>query len=105
MRIGSTIGRGWVRLGRSDFELSGAARRRLEWMDYYERCRRNGRLVCRHFDISAQTFYRWRRRYSPGDLTTLESRSPRPRRLRQPSWDAALEQAVLKPRREYPRWM
>ena len=28
----------------------------------------------------------------------------RPRRLRQPSWSAALEQAVLKLRREYPRW-
>jgi hypothetical protein len=37
-------------------------------------------------------------------LTTLESRSRRPRRLRQPSWSAALEQAVLKLRREYPRW-
>ncbi len=104
MRIGSTIGRGWVRLGRSDFELSGAARRRLKWMDYYERCGRMGRLVCRHFDLSPQTFYRWRRRYRPGDLSTLESRSRRPRRLRQPSWSAELEQAVLKLRREYPRW-
>jgi hypothetical protein len=37
MRVGSTIGRGWVRPGRSDFELSVAARRRLKWMDYYER--------------------------------------------------------------------
>src|SRR5271170_3951992 len=51
-----------------------------------------------------QTFYRWLRRYSPLDLSTLESRSRRPRRLRQPTWDAALEQAVLKLRRQYPRW-
>ena len=104
MRIGSTIGRGWVRLGRSDFTLSGAARRRLKWMDYYRQCGGHGRLTCRHFDISPQTFYRWLRRYDPGDLATLESRSPRPRRLRQPSWSAELEQAVLKLRRAYPRW-
>jgi transposase len=62
-------------------------------MDYYRAC---ARLTCRHFDISAQTIYRWLQRYRPGDLTTLESRSRRPRRLRQPSWSAAPEQAVLK---------
>ncbi len=104
MRIGSTIGRGWVRLGRVEAGLSMAARRRLKWLDYYRACGGNARRTCRHFDISAQTFYRWLRRYRPSDLTTLESRSRRPRRLRQPSWSAALEQAVLKLRREYPRW-
>jgi hypothetical protein len=34
MRIGSTIGRGWVRLGRVEAGLSMAARRRLKWLDY-----------------------------------------------------------------------
>ena len=104
MRIGSTIGRGWVRLGRLDVELSVEARRRLKWMDYYEWCGRNARLTCRHFDISPQTFYRWRRRYSPRDLMTLESRPRRPRRVRQPTWNAELERAVLALRRTYPRW-
>ena len=104
MRIGSTVAGGWARAGRSDFELSGAARRRLKWLDYYRACGGNARLTCRHFDISAQTFYRWLRRYSARDLSTLESRSRRPRRLRQPSWSATLEQAVLKLRRQYPRW-
>jgi putative transposase len=41
-------------------------------MDYYESHRHNARLTCRHFDISAQTFYRWRCRYSPRQLGTLE---------------------------------
>jgi putative transposase len=104
MRIGSTIGRGWVRLGRVEVGLSVVARRRLKWMDYYRACGGNARLTCRHFDISAQTFYRWLRRYRPGDLTTLESRSRRPRRLRQPSWSIELERAVLELRRQYPRW-
>lgn len=104
MRIGSRIGHGWVRAGRSDFELSAAAKRRLKWMDYYRECGGNARLVCRHFDLSPQTFYRWRRRYNPKDLTTLEGRSRRPRRLRQPTWSAELERAVLELRRQYPRW-
>src|SRR5579859_388439 len=104
MRIGSRVARGWVRAGRSDFELSAAARRRLKWLDYYRACGGNARLTCRHFDISPQTFYRWRGRYSLKDLTTLEGRSRRPRRLRRPSWSAALERAVLELRREYPRW-
>jgi putative transposase len=104
MRIGSLVGRGWVRVGRSDLTLSRAARQRLKWMDYYRACGNNARLTCRHFDISPQTFYRWRRRYDPRDLRTLESRSRRPRRLRQPSWNPAQEQMVLELRRRYPRW-
>lgn len=104
MRIGSLVGRGWVRAGRSDFELSAQARGRLKWMDYYRRCGGNARLTCRHFDIGPQTLYRWLRRYDAKDLTTLESRSRRPRRLRQPSWSAKQEGAVLELRRQYPRW-
>jgi transposase-like protein len=34
-------------------------------MDYYQSHGHNARLTCRHFDISPQTFYRWRRRYNP----------------------------------------
>ena len=104
MRIGSTIGRGWVRLGRVAAPLSVAARRRLKWMDYYRECGHNARLTCRHFDISPQTFYRWRRRYDPRDLSRLESRPRCPRRVRQPTWSAELERAVLQMRRAYPRW-
>jgi transposase InsO family protein len=73
-------------------------------MDYYERCGRNARRTCRHFDISPQTFYRWKQRYGPTNLITLEERSRRPRRLRRPTWPAELEAAVLELRRRYPRW-
>jgi hypothetical protein len=52
-------------------------------MDYYARCR-NARQTCRYFGISAQTFYRWKNRYDPYDLTTLEEESRRPRRVRGP---------------------
>ncbi|HEX2713636.1 MAG TPA: integrase core domain-containing protein [Candidatus Acidoferrales bacterium] len=104
MRIGSRVAHGWVRAGRSDFELSGAARRRLKWLDYYRHCGNNARLTCRHFDISPQTFYRWWRRYDARDLCSLENRSRRPKRTRRPSWSAELEGAVLGLRQRYPRW-
>ena len=73
-------------------------------MDYYEANGRNARLTCRHFDISPQTFYRWRRRYKPRDLATLEERSRRPRQTRRPTWSNELATAVQQLRERYPRW-
>ncbi|MEK7848601.1 MAG: helix-turn-helix domain-containing protein, partial [Chloroflexota bacterium] len=73
-------------------------------MDYYEARGGNAALTCRHYGISRQTFYRWKRRYNPRNLTTLESRSHRPKHLRQPTWSPELAQTVLKLREQYPRW-
>ena len=85
-------------------ELSRPAKQHLAWLDYYRTHGRNAALTCRYFGISRQTFYRWKRRFDPHALTTLEPRSHRPRRLRQPTWSPALAQAVLTLRRQYPRW-
>jgi transposase InsO family protein len=72
-------------------------------MDFYRRCRNVAR-TCRHFGISRQTFYRWQRRYDPQNLATLEERSHRPHRRRQPTWSAAGADRVLALRLRYPRW-
>jgi transposase InsO family protein len=72
-------------------------------MDYY-RTHHNAALTCRHFGISRQTFYRWQRRYDPHHLASLEARSRRPHRRRQPTWTPELAQRVLQLRRQYPRW-
>ena len=85
-------------------ELSKMARQRLKWMDYYRAHGNNAALTCRYFGISRQTFYRWRRRYDPRNLKSLEDRSHRPHRLRRPTWSVELVQAVLSLREEYPRW-
>ena len=66
-------------------ELSRRARQRLKWFDYYNSRSHNARLTCRHFDISPQTFCRWKRRYDPYHLESLENRSCRPKHLRQPA--------------------
>jgi len=84
--------------------LSKQARLRLQWFQFHEKHGRNARLTCRRFGISAQTFYRWKRRYEPERLESLESRSSRPRRVRQKQWSQELVRRVLELRRQYPRW-
>ena len=71
--------------------------------DHYA-AHRNAALTCRYFGISRQTFYRWKGRYNPRSLSSLEERSHKPKRLRQPSWSRELALAVLHLREQYPRW-
>ena len=85
-------------------DLSKQARQRLKWFDYYNSHGHNARLTCRYFGISPQTFYRWRRRYNPWHLESLEDRSHCPRHRRQPTASPELVAAVLRVREEYPRW-
>jgi putative transposase len=103
MKIISRIS-GSSHLAKLDVELSREASKRLKWFDYYNSHGQNARLTCRYFGISPQTFYRWKRRYNPKHLESLEGRSHRPRHLRQPTYPAELVGAVLKLREEYPRW-
>ena len=92
------------RLSSVGVELSREAKRRLEWIDWYMAHGRNARKTCRHFSISPDTLYRWLGRYDPKDLPSLEDRSRRPKRIRQPTWSAELSEAVLELRERYPRW-
>jgi len=85
-------------------ELSREAGKRLKWFDYYYANGRNARLTCRHFDISPQTFYRWKRRYDSKHLESLEDESHRPRKVRQPTYSTELVEAVIQLRERYPRW-
>jgi putative transposase len=84
--------------------LSKPARQRLKWFDYYYSHGRSARLTCRYFGISPQTFYRWKKRYDPHRLESLENRSHRTHRLRQPTAPRELIETVLRLREEYPRW-
>ena len=90
-----------ARLGK---RLSRAARTRLQWMLFYYFNGRNARRTCRHFGISRQTFYRWKRRFDRHDVTTLEGHSHRPHKVRKPTWTAEIAERVLSLRKQYPRW-
>ena len=85
-------------------KVKKAARQRLQWMLFYSFNGRNVARTCRHFSISRQTFYRWKRRFDRHDLTTLEGHSHRPRIVRQPTWTVELAERVLALRKQYPRW-
>ena len=95
---------GACRLAKLDVELSREAQKRLKWFDYYRSHGENARLTCRYFGISPQTFYRWKRRYDPKHLESLEDKSCRPQHIRQPTTPPELVEAVLKLREERPRW-
>ena len=84
--------------------LSKAAKHRLKWMEYYEAHGRNASKTCRYFGISRTTFHRWRARYDPANLRTLEERPRRPKRVRRPQRPPKLVEAVRQVREQYPRW-
>jgi putative transposase len=96
---GSEFIRSLVRQG----TMSPDAAKRLRWMDHYARSG-NARLTCRYFGISAQTFYRWKNRFDPYDLTTLEEESRRPRRVRQSETPVKVIERIRELREERPRW-
>lgn len=103
---GPVIPKGTRLLRQISVSLSREGRLRLQWMDFYERHGRNARLTCRHFGISPDTFYRWRRRYHPRRLQSLEDdlRSRRPRRVRQPQTPPAVVERLRALREAHPRW-
>ena len=96
---GSEFIRELVRRG----EISKEAAKRLRWFDYYGQCG-NARKTCRYFGISAQTFYRWKRRFDPWDLTTLEEGSRRPHSVRQPETPLRTIERIQALREKHPRW-
>jgi transposase len=94
-----------MRVIRWDEEAAEApAQARLQWMWFYFFNGRNALRTCRHFGISRQTFYRWKRRFDRHDLTTLEARSHRPRQVRKPTWTVELAERIFSLRKQYPRW-
>lgn len=86
--------------------LSKEAKQRLKWFDFYASHSRNARLTCRHFGLSPDVFYRWKRRYHPHNLATLEDDqvTRTPRHVRQPETDPELVARVKEWREARPRW-
>jgi len=92
----------WDMIKAFSLKLSREARERLAWMDCYRECG-NVSLVCRKFGIGRKSFYRWRKRYDPWNLTSLESHSRRPKHSpHKTPWD--VEQQILEIKRLHPRW-
>ena len=82
--------------------LSREARVRLQVLEYART--HPVTVTCRRQGHARATFYRWRKRYDPHHLSSLERRSCRPRRCRQPTWRPEHVAAVQRLRERYPRW-
>jgi transposase InsO family protein len=104
MKIRSVLIPGSITLSRRIGDISHEANKRLKWFDYYCSHGNNARLTCRYFGISPQTFYRWKRRYDSSHVKSLENKTCRPNRVRQPAYSTELVQAVQDLREQYPRW-
>jgi len=110
-KIGVTMNRYGVILPRGRYlasigirtNISKEAKKRVTWFDHLRKTG-NARLTCRYFGISPQTFYRWKRRFNPHDLTTLESRPSRPHRRRKPQTSTEVAGRIRQLREQYPRW-
>lgn len=89
----------------SQARITAGAKQRMVWMDYYGRTG-NARLTCRHFGITPDTFYRWKRRYKPKNLKSLEAdpTTRRPHRIRIPTTPASVISCIQSFREQYPRW-
>ena len=86
-----------------DSNLSEEAKLRLRWFDYYQKTG-NISLTCRYFGISRKTFHKWKKRYNPWDLNTLNSHSKRPKKVRSPEIPLEIQDLIVKLRRTYPAW-
>lgn len=97
---------GAARLSRQTAVLSKQARQRLKWMDWYEVHEQNARATCRHFGLSPDVFYRWKRRYHPLNISSLEDdkRTRTPHKQRQPKTDPSLMKRIQYWREAHPRW-
>lgn len=76
---------------------------RLEFVTLAAAPGANIRELCRRFDLSSRTAYKWIGRYEAGGAAALENRSRRP--LSQPRLiDRVMTAQVLKMRRKHPAW-
>jgi putative transposase len=85
--------------------LSTSARLRLEWMIFYFTVGKGkGTVTAKYFGIARQNFVKWKKRFNPNDLTSLEEHSRAPKKKR--SWTVIEkeEKQVKKVREAHMRW-
>jgi putative transposase len=85
--------------------LSVEARQRLEWLIfYYTVGGQNARRTAAYFGVSAKTFHKWKTRFDPEHLPSLEEHSRRPRKPR--GWQVSLteQSRIRRLRKRYPKY-
>jgi len=101
MRIGSPLPYAVQRVCRIT-DLSKQAQVRLKVLEFG--LSHPVAVTCRRFGIARSTYYRWKKRFDPHSLKSLEDRSRRPKRVRQRTWSVKLVERVRELREQYPAW-
>lgn len=77
------------------FKLTAEERFRLRFMYAYEMEKRNGnanvRKLCLLFGIGRSTFYKWKKRYRPDNLYTVQTHSRKPKNTQAIPWNLVIE--------------
>jgi transposase len=82
------------------YGLSKKARIRLEVLDFAKT--HPVAVTCRRYGIARSTYYRWKKKFNPRNLQSLEDRSRRPKKIRKPQWTSELVERVQRLREEFP---
>lgn len=73
------------------WHLSSSAKQRLEWMIfYYTVGKKKARATALYFGISPKTFHKWKKRFNPKIIQSLEEKSKAP--LKRRVWEVTKEQ-------------
>jgi putative transposase len=87
-----------------DVKLSKQAKHRLKIIEHYLYVTKNVSLTCRHYAVARSYFYKWYKRYDPKYLSSLESKTTRPKRVRQITYDLSFVSLIRKLRTDYPSY-
>jgi len=84
-------------------KLSPKAKVRYKAINLYSSGDYSLEQICEIFEINRSTFYRWRKKYKPSRVQSLEDRSRRPHKVRSKVVrNHSVEQQVCQIRRKYP---
>lgn len=85
--------------------LSARARQRLEWMIFYHTIAgKNSKLTSAYFGISRKTFHKWKKRFDPFNVLTLEEYSRSPKKKRNWTVTEKEESQVIFLRKKHMKW-
>lgn len=73
------------------WKISACAKQRLEWLIfYYTVGKKNALTTSAYFGIAPKTFHKWKKRFDPAHIQSLEERSRAPKKKR--SWQVTAEE-------------
>ena len=81
-------------------KLSPQAKARYKAINLYSSGDYSLGQICEIFEINRSTFYRWRKKYIPDRVLSLEDRSRRPHKVRESSKESSSRDAGLPNKKE-----